>query len=368
MPGADEEDECDSRTASFGQQRSQNRDTSSTHSQSDASGSKPERKRTRINDDTEGSSAKNIASTNAGEDSREGSSSSSSQESDSDNSEDEPRVEDISSLKAQPPSKGAVPAVRWNKGSKSAIRTTLGGKRSASGASTPSQGQTGTADEKGRDRSASTTVPDPGSHNPTPQGEIYNSSNITEGPDRNASAEGQPSHAMSISDGSESGEITEGDDDIMLNIDGRNEESFFDDNQPEAKVMPEKAQQSPDHHQRDQVNGHRTLTNGSDKSHLANSDSNKDMIPPRLSGPTKEDAIRSQNLKYRAQPTVLADLFLDDLEIQAKYIFYELDIRDLDLSLPIKCINCRKEGHLTQVCPDKEVRFFQSLGLGLLFD
>ncbi|KAK2768623.1 hypothetical protein FQN54_000479 [Arachnomyces sp. PD_36] len=333
----DEDDElCDSRTASFnGQTRSRN---GGEASQSDTSGGKPERKRARRNGDTGGSASRNQSAMN----SREASSASSSQESESDNSENESQAGKNKSSGFNPPYKRALPAVQWNKGSKTAIRTTLGGKKSASGASTPSQSQTKAVGDQSQSRSVSISGPDRGESNPTPLAEAQSSGGTTKEPDANVSAEDQP-RAMSISDGSESGEITEGDDDIVLNLSGRNEDPF---GHNRGDSISEKPQQSPNRQQEEQMNGH---VNGSDESRQT-ADSDKNMA----SSPSKEDAIRSHALKYRSQPTVLADLSLDDLEVQAKYFFYQMDIRDIDLSLPIRCLNCRKEGHLTEVCPDKE--------------
>lgn len=354
----DEDDEfCDSRTASVGQPRPRNGGISNSHNESDASGDKPERKRARLDDGTESSISGNAASKDAGGGSRRDSNSSPGQESESNNGGDESQMEGVNASMPQPPYKGRLPAVQWNKGSKSAIRTTLGGRGSASRASTPNQSQAGAVDEKGQSSSSSTSVPDPGNHMPEVQNEIQDTTNITKESDSIARAEDQPPHTMSISDGSESGEVTEGDDDIVLNLSGRNEGPVIHDDQTDRMEPSEKAQQSPSHGQGDQVNGRQTQINGSVESHRTDADSNRDIISSFPTDPSKENAIRAQALKYRVQPTVLADLSLDDLEIQAKYIFYKLDTRDIDLSLPIKCINCRKEGHLAEICPDKEVCF-----------
>ncbi|KAI5286419.1 hypothetical protein KEM54_006802 [Ascosphaera aggregata] len=67
----------------------------------------------------------------------------------------------------------------------------------------------------------------------------------------------------------------------------------------------------------------------------------------------REAAIRKLRAKYPIDPTTLADLTRQDLEKQAKYLFYHLNINDIDLSLPIKCIDCFEEGHLSEICPNK---------------
>lgn len=358
MSGLPEEDDeiCDSRTASVGQPRSRNGGISNSHNESDTSGDKPERKRARRDDGADVSISQDTTPVNAEGDSKGDSNSSSGQESESDNGGNEPRAQGVSTSRTQPPIKGSLPAVQWNKGSRSAIRTTLGGKRSASGAATPNQGQTEAVAETAPGHDPLESTPDRGNHNTTAQSGTHDPESTAKGPGSNVSADEPPPHTMSISDGSESGEVTEGDDDIVLNLSDRNEGSAMRGDQTDRMEMPsEKVQHSPSHHQGEQANGNQTQVNGTADSRRADTNSKKDTVSSHPTDPSKENAIQAQSLKYRAQPTVLGDLSRDDLEIQAKYIFYKLDVRDIDLSLPVKCINCRKEGHLADVCPDKEV-------------
>lgn len=75
---------------------------------------------------------------------------------------------------------------------------------------------------------------------------------------------------------------------------------------------------------------------------------------------TKEEALRCFSQKYATAPMALADLVRKDLEIQAKFLFYDREIHDIDLKLPIACTECLQEGHLAEVCPSKEVRSIYS--------
>ncbi|KAL2821957.1 hypothetical protein BJX63DRAFT_427318 [Aspergillus granulosus] len=68
----------------------------------------------------------------------------------------------------------------------------------------------------------------------------------------------------------------------------------------------------------------------------------------------KEDAFARFAQKYPAAPLILADLDREDLETQARAMFYDRDINDVNLQLPITCIECLREGHLAEVCPTKE--------------
>ncbi|KAI5304611.1 hypothetical protein KEM56_006260 [Ascosphaera pollenicola] len=67
----------------------------------------------------------------------------------------------------------------------------------------------------------------------------------------------------------------------------------------------------------------------------------------------RQTALQKLRAKYPIEPTTLADLTRQDLEKQAKYLFYHLDINAIDLALPIRCIECFQEGHLAEICPNK---------------
>lgn len=74
------------------------------------------------------------------------------------------------------------------------------------------------------------------------------------------------------------------------------------------------------------------------------------------SGPgSKEEAFRLFSIKYPNAPVALVDLSQTDLEILAKYVYFDRNIHDLDLKLPISCLECQNEGHIADVCPAKEV-------------
>ena len=81
----------------------------------------------------------------------------------------------------------------------------------------------------------------------------------------------------------------------------------------------------------------------------------RDLSPHWPEG-SKGAAFRSFAMKYDPNPVTLADLSPGDLELQVKYFYYDLSPKDLDLSLPVRCIDCMKEGHLAETCPGKEVR------------
>ncbi|KAI5307933.1 hypothetical protein KEM55_007016, partial [Ascosphaera atra] len=67
----------------------------------------------------------------------------------------------------------------------------------------------------------------------------------------------------------------------------------------------------------------------------------------------KAAAMHKLQSVYPVAPAILADLTRKDLLCQAKYLFYHMDINELDLRLPIRCIDCFEEGHLSLVCPNK---------------
>lgn len=93
---------------------------------------------------------------------------------------------------------------------------------------------------------------------------------------------------------------------------------------------------------------------------LNGADSAEDARPSSF-GMSKEEALRRFSQKYPTYPMTLVDLDRHDFEIQAKYLFYDRDINDINLSLPIGCTECLREGHLAEVCPCKEVRIYVHL-------
>ncbi|KAL4764100.1 zinc knuckle domain protein [Aspergillus foveolatus] len=69
---------------------------------------------------------------------------------------------------------------------------------------------------------------------------------------------------------------------------------------------------------------------------------------------SKERALLRFAQKYPTTPSILADLTREDMELQARIVFYNRDINDIELQLPITCMECLQEGHLAEVCPTKE--------------
>ena len=72
---------------------------------------------------------------------------------------------------------------------------------------------------------------------------------------------------------------------------------------------------------------------------------------------SKEEALHRFSQKYPTAPSTLVDLGRHDFEVQAKYLYYDRDINDVNLDLPVGCIECLQPGHLAEVCPSKEVRY-----------
>jgi protein AIR1/2 len=164
--------------------------------------------------------------------------------------------------------------------------------------------------------------------------------NSTEG---NSGATLADPHVISDSSDSEAG-LTEDDSCIMLNMGNQPETRADAGDQalaswpagrqkdgPPRKEGQESAQASP-------VSVQDMASNGS-----------------QLRQEAKEAAIASFTSKYATAPATLADLRKGDLELQAKYIYYTLPIEQLDLSQAIRCTDCLKDGHLAEICPDKEV-------------
>lgn len=86
---------------------------------------------------------------------------------------------------------------------------------------------------------------------------------------------------------------------------------------------------------------------------------NQNGTPNGSAADSKESALLRFAQKYPNAPSTLADLCQEDMELQAKIVFYDRYINDINLQLPIVCMECLREGHLAEVCPTKEVRFRQ---------
>ncbi|KAJ5292569.1 uncharacterized protein N7443_008522 [Penicillium atrosanguineum] len=302
-------DEADSRTAAVGFQRSRANNSSARNSQDGDSrpAKKQRRSRSRGQDVTDflprGASFSETP--------LRGSSSGSGHDSDG---SDAPK-----STAANPHVGSTAPAISWNQGKKAAVRTTLG-KRKA----TPTNGTTNqfnaVNDTYWRARSASVSSGASDTQETTAdKDKAEESSGLEEG----------EVDSKSESDGSVSSN-SEADDSILLNIGAKN----ANDATPAEALLADGVH-----------------TNG-----VANGQTNGSAEGVDTSGPAepKEDAFQRFSRKYPTAPIALMDLSQEDFEEQARYVHWALDINDIDLQLPVVCIECQGQGHLAEVCPTKE--------------
>lgn len=323
MPGMSD-DEGDSRTASVGQARSQSNLSPST------SGKKKSRKSNK-------SARKELQdfvpqgakfSTTPLEVDPENSTSSSG--SDSSNSDNETERNTNKRRKTN------APAINWNQASRSAIRTTLGAKPAATAAKSqqPKSAFDAVNDKFFRSRSASIS-----------EEEAPSKDDIgTTKPSSNADQE-QKTYFVDDSDASDSGEVSEGDDSMMLNIGQQSNGHGLDgakDDVVDLSTPPFVVDTLPS----TQINQPDTQETGS-----VLSEPSITQLPPQ----SKAEAFAEFAANYTTSPAILADLKVKDLEIQARFFFYNSNINELDLTRPISCTECLQEGHLSSVCPTKEV-------------
>lgn len=280
--------------------------------------------------------------------------STSSSASDSSSDEDESAAEDA---KIQQPLGAVPPAINWNRGSKTAIRTTLSG-RSRTGQNAATSSFESVNGKYWRSRSASVSTSD----DDQDARDVSGKSDSEEGQQVKAvdSAPNGQQHYLDISDESDSGEVSgseEGDSTIMLNIGSRNDPVVIDETTDGAPLKEGLfPSNTPPPLDPGRINGaadERTVSN------VQNASADVVSQPSGTSSPrpSKEDAFRAFCRKYATPPSILADLDSKDLEVQARHFFYNRSIHDIDLTLPIACTECLQEGHLAEVCPSKEVRF-----------
>jgi hypothetical protein len=301
--------EADSRTALVGAPRTRPSARSTSRSASHDSNSRPTKRQRRHRNKKESDLADFVPRGGAftahslpvdpDSTSSSGSSSSSSENSDSDENSD--------TAAANPHAGNTAPAISWNQGRKAAVRTTLG-KRSVPTKENTAQFEA-VNDKYWRSRSGSASSAagedKPSAKEPSQEDELE---------------EGEIDSRSESDDSDSLG--SEADDSILLNIgekmgmDGANDYSPAD---------------------------------------LAQQHRNDNNISQATGSGLKEEAFRLFSSKYPNAPTALVDLSQEDLEILAKYVYFDRNIHDIDLKLPISCIECHSEGHLADVCPAKEV-------------
>ncbi|KAJ6051180.1 hypothetical protein N7460_001714 [Penicillium canescens] len=312
------DEEADSRTASVGAQRAKN--PRSTRSTSRDSTWPAKRQRQNKSQDAPDHAdfvprggAFTATSLQVDPDST---SSSGSSDSDSDSASD--AASDANDT-TNPHAGSTAPAISWNQARKKAVRTTLGGKRSApmEGNAEQSEQFDAVNDKYWRSRSDSA------------------SSANSEARARKKSRTQEDLEEGEIDSKSESDDSdsldSAADDSILLNI-GSKENGLDDgeDYDPE-RLMP--------------GNG---IQNGTTAASTSNG------VEMESGSQSKEEAFRLFALKYPTAPTSLVDLNRKDLETQSRYVYYDRSIHDLDLKLPISCIECQTEGHMADICPTKE--------------
>lgn len=322
-------DEADSRTASVGVQRNRGQ-TPAGNTQNGKSRLAEKRRRRRnrararreVNDIVPKGASFSEHSLEVDPD-ETSSSGSSSEASDDSNGSNTP----ADSVTANPHAGSTAPAISWNQGRKNAVRTSLG-KRKAEAEPEGNAAKQFKAVNGAYWRSRSASV----------------SSGASEAKGKNEagaeSSELEEGEVDSRSDSSVSANSA-ADNSIMLNI-GSKKDTPADDYDPESLIM--------DH---TPSNGH---GNGLSKGIV---DASRVGAQARQRE-TKEEAFQRFHQKYPTAPVTLVDLNQTDFEAVAKYLHWDRHISEIDLQLPVGCLECHGLGHLADVCPTKEVRLWFS--------
>ncbi|EAW10752.1 zinc knuckle domain protein [Aspergillus clavatus NRRL 1] len=322
---AESENENDSRTASVGVSRPRipGSNSSSRHNSTDSNPNPRKRRRRNgkpadrdVRDFVPQGATFSATSLEVDLDRTSSSGSDSSEsDSDSDGKSDASDTERQNSARMDP----QAPAVNWNKGSKSGIRTSLGRRADKTGESKQTAQFNAVNDKFWRSRSDSVSsgggeqaVLQDKAEDDMEEGEVDEEDEV--------SAESSEVDQSGDSDDSVSLD-SEADDSILLNVGSQGDENGA--LSPATQVAH---------------------MNGS-ASKPATGDSSSE---------SKEQSHRLFSQKYSIAPTTLADLDRNDMEVQARCLFYDRDINDINLQAPISCTECFKEGHLAAVCPLKE--------------
>ncbi|KAK2741167.1 hypothetical protein FQN55_008430 [Onygenales sp. PD_40] len=257
---------------------------------------------------------------------------------------------------ARAPPAGIAPSMNWNKVGKSAIRTALRGRGQAGTANAAAATSFDAINGKywrSRSASASTTGSNDQNHSDkTKQGLNYNgreSSGPSLDVDLAVASKGETQYSADFSD-MDSGEVTDTNDDIVLNLSCPPKPGAIGSNI--VGISNGQLRQENGTGTNDAIDvkmGSQDETGGP-----ANPVATDNASLEAFSKGPKATAIKSFRSRYSSNPVTLADLTRKDLEIQAKYAFYNLAREELDLSLSVRCIDCMKDGHLSEVCPSKE--------------
>ncbi|KKZ62923.1 hypothetical protein EMCG_02769 [[Emmonsia] crescens] len=356
------EDDCDSRTASVGLLKARNKDASSESQRTSTTGTSDKRRsrknhtgRREIQDFVPKGSA--FTSTSLAADNASSSSPTTNM---GDSSGDNTATDRAPSPISRPASRGMAPSMNWNKLSKGRVRTALRGRRqvdTADSAATASFEAVNGKYWRSRSASASSTGSGHGEHHHQMQGQSHGDSETDA--DRSkplaGASIGQTTFSAEFSD-MDSGEDIDGNNDIVLNLSGPPK---MNDRIQATGVLHDL--KNSDVLEAQKFNG-KGLNEANDSKSSAQVGSKIPEDPvcrdtnagKSLSEGPKAEAIRLFRAKYNSDPATLADLTRNDLEIQARYIFFELAPEDLDLKHPVRCIDCMKEGHLADICPSKE--------------
>lgn len=264
----------------------------------------------------------------------------------SDDSEEEERSNKFTTK--NPHAGSTAPVINWNSGKKVPVRTTLGKRKTPAQEQSSEQPKTSQpaeqpTDKKPKEDSGShfndvNTFWRPGSESASEEaGDTKESGEVTSSGSEDSSEE---ESIEGDSDDSDSGSLSsEEDDSIMLNI-GTKSDDVGDNYDPEDL----------------------NLGNGTVNHPPADKNAN---LAPASKGrsESKEKAFERFAQKYPTAPTTLVDLDKKDMEIQAQFIHWNRNINDIDMQLPVGCIECLQYGHLADVCPTKEVCLFALLAV-----
>lgn len=349
-------DENDSRTASFGQQRNRVNSANSSGSSRPSSSQHPNKRQKRASQTPADSGdardfvpqGATFSATSLEVDPDSTSSSGSSNEhegegeGEGDDNDDNVNPSQVAAA-SNPHAGSTAPAINWNQGSRRAIRTTLGGRRNANANDNnkkpePQESKSDAQFEAvngafWRSRSDSASTGD----GKQKDGDRDQDQDMEEGEvhDENRTAEAGSSRMDSSGDSDDSESLdSRADDSIMLNIGGRPAEK----QNGQAATNEEEDDYDPEFNPALDE----SLANGS-ASGVRNG---------TTTDSSKEEAMRSVTQTYPTAPAVMVDLVGDDMDIQARYMYWRGMI---DHQSPVCCTECLQEGHIAQVCPSKEV-------------
>lgn len=265
---------------------------------------------------------------------------------------------------------GASPSVNWNAGSKAKIRISLGRRtQQANVGKSPSHITTKIADVATRDEDPDTVSDDKFNDPFSQSSQAMYSSRPERREDANQILE---SSFTKLEHVTASSAMPRGTDDVEAGIRAEPSTNMANpeqDNKDDEEIVINSQQTGQDNFKAsgfessdcDKERKSRNPAPAQEKSSFAGTDPSESETGDatetecsQLKRATEDSNFKQLSLQdsysLEGKPKILADLNPEELKLQVRYFFLGKSVEDVDRSLPVRCIICTREGHISEFC------------------